>query len=524
MGIMGMVMGVLLVLLGIAAVVLSSLALSKTVSISNDIKALEVPQALEAAQPARFGVCAIMINALSNTVIASFRSYGVVTDTMPEIKAICVYTTADGYAAIQARPDVQTAELDVEIPAPVNDAEINMTSTLSAEDIEAAQLSDVEYLAALNPPDFVATGASTWWTDQMNAVSFGNPATSTTPDYTGDGVYVFVHDTGLVTKWRSFFPVGRIDTQYAAAVVGGQGVAKQIVKNPASSWSSDTNGHGTVVTACIIGHHITDAWASSFGPVYGGVSGDVAGVAPRATIVPIKIYPGNGRAFDSVHAASFLYTASLKAPGGPLYGKSVIINYSSNTPVPTSIQRAAVQYAISVGVIFVAAAGNLGSSGMGWPGAYPEAISAGAIGVSAQLSVADWAFAYNVPEPTAAADNYVPSFSSRQLAGQQLDVLAPGVYVLMPFMNLGQSSAVLSFWSGTSFSSPLVSATVALMLEKTPSLTQVSVESILKSTATPMTAPSCRLVTFYSGVFNQCWNTNAVGSGMVDVLAAVTAA
>ena len=39
----------------------------------------------------------------------------------------------------------------------------------------------------------------------------------------------------------------------------------------------------------------------------------------------------------------------------------------------------------------------------------------------------------NVADPTATNDLYVSDFSSRELAGQQLDVLAPGSWVRGPF-------------------------------------------------------------------------------------------
>ncbi len=45
------------------------------------------------------------------------------------------------------------------------------------------------------------------------------------------------------------------------------------------------------------------------------------------------------------------------------------------------------------------------------------------------------------------------------------------------------------FLNGTSFSSPLTARVAALMLEKNPSLGQAGVESIMKSTALPMTQP-----------------------------------
>lgn len=475
----------------------------------------------DAGAPTKFVVYAIMTTTPTNAVIKQFNAYGQVTCTMAQIKAICVQTDSTGLAAIRARVDVASVGFEQEIDVPPTVSTTNFTGgTIDTAQNAAATSTDTSYLAALDPQDFIATGRSAWWSDQMNAVTFGNPAMSTTPDYTGEGVYVFVHDSGLVKKWTSYFPPERINTQYAVGITGGAG-ASSSVGHTNNAWGQDASeGHGTAVTACIIGYHIPHVYASL------GLTGDVVGIAPRATIVPVAIYNANGKGYDTVHAASFLYTASLKAPGGPLHNSPVIINYSSGG-APSVLLRAAMDYAISVGVVFITAAGNNGAIGMDFPGAYTEAISAGSIGLTAQYSDDPfWFYNTDVPDPTDADDDFVSPFSGRELAGEQLDVLAPGQAILLPQVFQGHSTAGLNVWYGTSFSSPFTAATVALMLEANPALIQASIESLLKTTATPMPAPNCRiefdLFTAFSGT--QCWGTDATGSGIVDVLAAVTAA
>ena len=73
----------------------------------------------------------------------------------------------------------------------------------------------------------------------------------------------------------------------------------------------------------------------------------------------------------------------------------------------------------------------------------------------------------NVPDPTIAANFYITDFSSRELVGQDLDVAAPGSWVVGPYqVNSGQTSYY--FLGGTSMASPHVAGIVALMVTKEP--------------------------------------------------------
>ena len=75
-------------------------------------------------------------------------------------------------------------------------------------------------------------------------------------------------------------------------------------------------------------------------------------------------------------AAGIRYATDLKRAGY----SPMVINMSLGGPSSRQVEKDALDYAIANGVIVVAAAGNEGEAGMGFPGAYPPVISAGSIG------------------------------------------------------------------------------------------------------------------------------------------------
>ncbi|MBZ0278142.1 MAG: S8 family serine peptidase, partial [Anaerolineae bacterium] len=338
---------------------------------------------------------------------------------------------------------------------------------------------------------------STWDMDSINVTDFG--FNNRQVAFTGAGVYVAVLDTGLVDLWRQFFPQERIATQFAKAFGGGGGEVGNVSSQP-NKWEHDTDSHGTHVTSTILGYSLRGT--------------PVNGVAPLATIIPVKVLNQNGSGWSSVVAAGITYIGDLKASGA-LGNAPVVINMSLGGPTLDAMEKAAIDYAIAQGVVIVASAGNSGTSGMGYPGAYAPVISVAASGWTGEWPVGNrtWWYSRNVADPTNPADFYITDFSSRALAGQDLDVAAPGSWVVGPYVvNQGQPSYY--FLGGTSMASPHVAGIVALMLQKNASLTAGQVETILQNTAIPLSA-GCRVVNGSNGVAeNICWGADATGSGL----------
>lgn len=166
----------------------------------------------------------------------------------------------------------------------------------------------------------------------------------------------------------------------------------------------------------------------------------------------------------------------------------------------------------------MASAGNAGEQGMGYPGAYQPVISVAAAGWLGMGSVPNWWYAADVAEPTNPNDFFIAPFSSRQKAGQDLDVVAPGVNVVGPYqINSGQLSYY--YLSGTSMASPHVAGIVALMAQKKSTLTANEAETTLESAAIPMGAGSRLLY----GIYTISWGANASGSGLITANAALAA-
>jgi subtilisin family serine protease len=337
----------------------------------------------------------------------------------------------------------------------------------------------------VNVEDFM-DGLSTWNLDAINISEpgFGNRQV----DYDGTGVYVAVLDSGLVDSWRQYFPEERIATQYAICF-GGGGMEQGRVSTQPNKWEHDQDSHGTHVTSTILGYSLNGT--------------PINGVAPMATVIPVKVLNQTGWCWSSVTTQGILYVADLKA--GPLAGCPVVINMSMGGPQMDELEEAAIDYAISKGVIIVASAGNNGDAGMGYPGAYEPVISVAAAGWLGEWLTSGWWYA-DVADPTDPAQFYIATWSSRQLPGQYLDVAAPGSWVVGPYQT--QSGYTDYFYlGGTSMASPHVAGTVALMMQKDSSLTASEAEAILEATA----------------VWMPGWNPDVAGAGLIAADAALAA-
>jgi subtilisin family serine protease len=409
---------------------------------------------------------------------------------------------------------------------------------------------------------------------------------------TGHGVYVAVLDSGLAPNWKDYFPAARIAEKLGKGFVQpvsfkafndrcGFGVTTGQLRETTFIGSRGTE-HGTHVTSTILGFFYRSNFDAASGFAIPALM--VRGIAPDVTVIPVKVLadyqipelpqcdnPEISTASqlavfgtDDMITAGIDYVTDLAIAGY----RPMVINMSLGGSALSASEQAALDRAIANGVIVVASAGNEGDDGMGFPGAYAPVISVAAAGWNnAWVNPAAnaiyrmfwlqngndfvpplFADGGDVPEPTPVVPGflnsaaYIADFSSRELAGQQLDVAAPGVWIRGPFAGFPGYSH-LPWWSkgladlisaanpgnffyvsGTSMASPHTAAVAALMLEKNPSLTQAQVEAILKATALPI-PPGFGGDVNITGNFTdpQVWGANATGSGLVQADAAVAA-
>ena len=265
----------------------------------------------------------------------------------------------------------------------------------------------------------------------------------------------------------------------------------------ASSWQSDTNGHGTFVAGEI---------AAALNNEQG-----IAGIAFPAELLVAKVVRSDGTISPDAEARAIRWAVdhgarviNLSFGGMRDPGDKARDTYSP-------LEAAAVQYAVSNGVLVIAAVGNGDGapeqpwSYAGYPAALPHVL-----GVSAF-----------------ARDGSVPSFSNRDLVYNDLSAPGEGILSTLPraITSSARPGCALQGYSdcgpiefrrreGTSFSAPQVSAAAALVLADRPQLQSDQVAALLTRTAKDaQPSTGCE----------RCWSgrDSLTGWGMLDVADAV---
>ena len=254
---------------------------------------------------------------------------------------------------------------------------------------------------------------------------------------------------------------------------------------------NDDYGHGTHVAGIAAGNGHVSSGAGSFR--------NFKGIAPNANLLDLRVLDQNSAASDSAVIAAIQQAVQLKNQ----YNVRVI-NLSLGRRIWESCTRdplcQAVEAAWNSGIVVVVAAGNLGRNGYATvlsPGNSPHAITVGAMkAAGAHTNTDDNISSYSSKGPT-----YIDQTAKPDLVApgnQVVSLLAPGstlvtqapANVVYPsyYTSSGSSGVTAGVpqylrLSGTSMATPVVSGTVALLLQKNPSLSPDTVKARLMKTA-----------------------------------------
>lgn len=259
----------------------------------------------------------------------------------------------------------------------------------------------------------------------------------------GSGVIVAVIDTGVAYEDADYGGLRQVRDLSGTAFVGGY----DFVSDDAQP--HDEHGHGT---------HVAGTIAQTTNNAYG-----VAGIAPRAAIMPIRVLDASGRGSTADIAESIRWAADNGAD---------VINMSLGGPLPSRIMQDAVAYAHRKGVTVIAAAGNSGWSMPSFPAAYPNVVAVAAT---------------QFDRDTTFYSNY----------GRYIDIAAPGGNTQLDQNGDGRPDGVMqetltrgdpgehefALYMGTSMASPHV-AGVAALLHQQGVTHPDRVEEMLRETST----------------------------------------
>ena len=296
---------------------------------------------------------------------------------------------------------------------------------------------------------------------------------------TGAGVGVAVIDSGI-TSWHDDL------TNYTATLYpyGNQRVSAFVDFVNGLTSPYDDDGHGTHVAGIIAGNGHDSL-------------GQKAGVAPDASLVSLKVLDGTGAGSVSNIIAAFDWILANHAQYN-IRVVNISVGAAIHESYWTDPLTLAAKHVVDAGVVVVAAAGNMGKNaagapqygGIAAPGNAPWVITVGASSTNGTPNRADDTMAgFSSRGPTykdwsAKPDLVAPGTGTVSLADPESAFYTSKAQYLVAGSTSTPFTPYLSL-SGTSMAAPVVTGTVALMMQANPALTPNMVKAILQYTAQP---------------------------------------
>ena len=394
-------------------------------------------------------VAALAIAATALVGVPSARGHAAVVPATPSAAQLADepllvrYDSRWSRHSLDAGPEWVT--VGVEAGESVDDAYERLTLTPGVDDVTF----NYRYQAHGVPDDPLFDA-------QWNLQAMGLP--SAWEDSDGSGVVVAVLDSGVATGGEDLECHTFVDQFNAFIDPPGPGLAV------------DDNGHGTHVTGTIA--QCTD----------NGVG--VAGVAPGASIMPVKVMDENAEATTMTLSHGMIWAIEH---GADVINLSLGMECSGPWPVCSdAVIDYLVERAEDAGIVVVVSSGNDGGPYVSSPANHPSTIAVGASTI------------YETRAPYSAY-------------GSALDVVAPGGSrydgILQETFN-GSGEWAYYSWTGTSMAAPHVAGTIALMKAVNPAAPVDRLRAVLASTAVDLQSPG--------------WDAET-GHGRVNAAAAVEA-
>lgn len=296
------------------------------------------------------------------------------------------------------------------------------------------------------------------------------------PDkYTGEGIKIGIIDSGIDHTHSNFLVCDDGQPKYTRVLpgtnylTGKSGFIEKVVdgKTIIESTTKDLLGHGTMVA----GKAAAQMHAKIIlnGNTY--LNYGVSGVAPLATIVPLKVT--DTKSVDDVYVTNAIYGAVDDYDCDVINISIGFYNRTEEEKKAIEDMKKAIDYAVGKGVTVVASVGNDGTGTLMYPAAFDNVIGVGATDNDGNVWV-----------------NVDPKGGSQQ--NESVFITAPGAGIISTWSydalvkneNGEMVSVGFNSMKGTSFSAPLVTGTVALLKQANTNLTPAEIMNILAESAT----------------------------------------